>query len=139
MKPYIFLFALSLCGSVQAGLEGDYELTSGPEKYCPVGSLQTLVIKDNPGRVFLFGARHSWALEMEDASGSKEVVPGGCTYAWAYEKTENRFVTRTTRSNCPSKSEEGVVTEKMTLRDKTLVYEYAFRKMNFKCRYTKKD
>ena len=141
MKRFLFPLAVSvlfLCGTVHAGLEGDYELLSGPGN-CPVGSLQTLAIKDNPGRVILFGARHSWALAMADASGSTEVVPGGCTYASTYEKTENRFVNRTTRSKCPSKSEEGVVTEKMTLRDKTLVYEFAFRKMNFKCRYRKND
>jgi len=139
MKPIIFLSALFLCGSVQAGLEGAYELTSGSEEKCPDGSLQTRAFEE--GRVLIFGARHSWPLDMKDASRIKSVVPGGCTYVWAYEKTDNRFVNRTTRSNCPlkGKAAEGVVTEKMTSRDSTLVYEYAFKKTNFRCQYKKKD
>jgi hypothetical protein len=126
-----------LCGPVQAGLEGDYELISGTSK-CPMGSLQTLVFKDNPGkRVFLFGSRHAWSLDMVDKSETKEVGETGCNYVQAYQKTEKRFVSRTTRSNCPSKTANGVVTEKMTLQGSKLVYEFASGKTNFRCQYKK--
>lgn len=74
---------------------------------------------------------------MKDISEAKEVTEGGCIYVWAYEKSEKSFVNKTTRSKCPSKADEGVVTEKMALQDNKLTYEFAFKKTNFKCQYKK--
>jgi hypothetical protein len=74
---------------------------------------------------------------MKDASETKMVVDGGCTYVWAYEKTEKSFVIKTTRSKCYLKAEEGVVVEKIFLKNNDLTYEYGFSKKTLKCQYKK--
>lgn len=136
-KISIILSALFLSGSVQAALEGEYELISGPAE-CPTGSLQTLTIKEGKKRVFLFGSRHSWLMDMKEKSLVKEAVKGGCSYVWEYEKSKNRFENITTRSKCPGAEHDGVSTETMVLVNKKLTYEFADPKdMKFKCGYKK--
>jgi hypothetical protein len=76
---------------------------------------------------------------MKDVSETKEAGKGKCTVVQAYQKSDKSFVMKTTRSTCPSKAAEGVVTEKITLQDSKLTYEVAFKKTNFKCQYNKVD
>jgi len=130
----LFLFSITL--PCAAELEGDYELISGPME-CPTGSLQTIVHENNKGRVFLFGSRHSWPMNMKDVSKVKEVVKGGCTYVWSYQKSEKKFVNKTTLSKCPEERNNGIVTERMILNNDKLIYEFDSKEMRFKCRYKK--
>jgi hypothetical protein len=137
MKLTILLSALFLCEPLHAGLEGDYKLLSGSNE-CPRGGLQTLVVDKQTGeRIFIFGSRPSWPMNMKDASETKEIVDGGCTYVWTYEKSEKSFLVKTNRSMCPVKADNGVVVEKILLKDNDLSYEFNFNKKNIKCLYKK--
>ena len=136
MKTSIIYFSLFICGSAHASLEGDYALIKGATE-CPVGSLQIKIDKKNQERILLFGSRHSWTINMLDLSTTKEVVEGGCTYNQSYEKTDKSFICKTVRTNCPTKSEEGIVTEKINLKDSELTYEFDLKKVNYKCQYKK--
>lgn len=120
----------------QDELEGDYKLISGP-KECPTGTLQTKIDKKNQERVLLFGSRHSWNLNMSDNSETMEVVEDDCTYLQKYEKKDISFVSKTSRSKCLAKADEGVVLEKIILKNIDLSYEFDFKKTHIKCQYKK--
>lgn len=143
VKLSVLLCVSFPCDSVHAGLEGEYELVAGPSgrdpAICPMGSLQTLVVDKQKGeRIMLFGSRHSWPMNMKDASEVKEKKEkGACAYARAYRKSTNDFVSTTTRSQCPSKKNDGVVREMMKLRGTELVYEFDSMKEKFSCTYKK--
>ncbi len=77
-------------------------------------------------------------MNMKDKSLVKEAVKGGCSYVWAYEKSENRFENITTRTKCPATEHNGVVKETMVLGNKKLTYEFTDPKnAKFKCEYKK--
>lgn len=132
---FIFLFLTS----AQASLEGDYQLIKGPT-LCPIGSISLRSDIKDKTRTLLFGSQLSWVLNLEDKSVVKEVVEGGCTYTTAYEKTENNFKVKTTRSTCPKAPENGVITEMMELKSDKLNYQYEFaseqnKKTTYNCFY----
>ncbi len=76
-------------------------------------------------------------MNMKDVSKVKDVVKGGCKYVWSYQKSANIFINKTTRSKCPEKKYNGVVTEIMVLKGNKLTYEFASREERFKCQYKK--
>jgi hypothetical protein len=135
-KLFSLLPALLLCNAVHAGLEADYELVSGGNE-CPTGSLQFVDNEEKDSRVLIFGGSHVWPMTMKKRSVVKDAVRGGCTYVWSCDMSRNRFTSKTTRLKCPSADHNGVVTETMVLRGKTLTYEFGFKNTQFKCQYRK--
>lgn len=130
---------LLLSIEAQASLEGDYQLIKGPT-LCPIGSISLRPDLKDKTRTLLFGSQLSWVLNLEDKSVVKEVVEGGCTYTTAYEKTDNAFKVKTTRSSCPKIPENGVITELMELKNDKLNYQYEFvsqqnKKTTYNCFY----
>jgi hypothetical protein len=135
----LFSFYFLLSTQAQASLEGDYQLIKGPT-LCPIGSISLKPDIKDKTRTLLFGSQLSWVLNMEDKSVVKEVVEAGCTYTTAYEKTDNTFKVKTTRSSCPKIPENGVITEMMELKNDKLNYQYEFtseqnKKTNYNCFY----
>lgn len=123
----------------QASLVGDYQLIKGPT-LCPIGSISLRTDVKGKSRTLLFGSQLSWVLNLEDKSVVKEVVEGGCTYTTTYEKSENAFSAKTTRSMCPKITENGVIKESMVLKIDKLQYQYEFisesnKKTNYNCTY----
>lgn len=132
---FYFLFLTQ----AQASLEGDYQLIKGPT-ICPIGTISLRSDQKDKTRTLLFGSQLSWVLNLENKSIVKEVVEGGCTYTTAYEKTENAFKVKTTRSTCPKISENGVITEMMEVKNDKLNYQYEFvseqnKKTTYNCFY----
>jgi hypothetical protein len=54
-----------------------------------------------------------------------------------YKEMERITGDKTTRSNCPSKKEDGVVIERMILKGDKLTYEFNFKETKFTCQYKK--
>jgi hypothetical protein len=134
MKLFTFLSILILCGSVQAELEGKYELVSGKLGDCPDGTLHTIMRKGKPGRIFLFGGAHSWPMNMNDVSEMREVVSGGGTYFREYNKSNDKFEYKTTISKIPGVEGDIVVKEKIYLQDGGLIYELENGPTKVKCK-----
>jgi hypothetical protein len=143
MKRLSILSFYFLCISLgHASLEGDYQLIKGPT-LCPIGSISLRTDVKEKSRTFLFGSQLSWVLNLDDKSVVKEVVEGGCTYTTDYEKKENSFIAKTTRSSCPKLPENGVITEMMKFSNDKLQYQYEFvsntnKKTNYSCSYKKR-
>jgi len=135
-KLLVPLPVLLFCHAAHAGLEGDYDLISGPGG-CPTGAVQFIVDEEKESRTLLFGGRHNWPMNMKNRSVVKDVVKGGCTYVWASEMSKNKFSCKTTSSKCPSAAHNGVVTETMHLQGKTMTYEFGSKDEQFKCQYKK--
>lgn len=139
MKNTIIFLVLNIyfCSLAQAKLEGDYELLSGASG-CPVGSLQTKVTDKKTGeRVLLFGSRHSWEMNANNKSEMKEEVENGCHYITAYELTEDKFISKTTRSKCPSTNENEIIDEEIVKAEETLTYNFSSTRVKYKCMYKK--
>ena len=131
-----------LITTAHAALEGYYQLFKGPT-LCPIGTISLRSDVKDKTRTLLFGSQLSWILNMEDKSVVKEVVEGGCTYTTTYEKTENSFTSKTKRSSCPKKTENGDINEMMELKNNKLTYQYEFiseasKKTTYNCFYNKR-
>lgn len=135
----LFLFFTS----VQASLEGDYQLVTGP-KNCPTGTLALKVNLKDANRVLMFGSQHSWNLNLEDKATIKEKVDGGCTYTTTYEKTSNSLKVQTKRSSCPNIAENGEISETLESKKEKLNYSYQLvsaneKKTTYQCTYSKNN
>lgn len=129
--------------TAHASLERDYQLIAGP-KLCPIGAVSLRVDAKAKERTLIFGSQLAWVLNMEDKSSVKEITEGGCTYVLNYEKSENNFLAKTTRSSCPQTTENGVITESMELKNDKLQYQYEFKSAenkstSYKCTYNKRN
>jgi hypothetical protein len=143
----ILLSVLFLYSPVHAELEGEYELISGPEKYCDSGSLEARFLDEEQLKYYVFGGRDTWVLDMSGAFETTEVNKFGCTYRYQYEESENRLMYTMTLSDCPNKEENGVSSKNLILKGNRLTYEFDTKdtgvkkidskKLKFKCQYKK--
>jgi hypothetical protein len=129
--------------SVQASLEGDYQLLTGP-KHCPTGTLGLKLNIKEANRILVFGSQHAWNLNLEDKATIKEKVEGGCTYISTYEKRSNFFQIKTQRTACPNMTENGVISETLESKNEKIYYSYKFlsdnaKKNSYQCTYSKKN
>jgi hypothetical protein len=131
-----FVPALFLGDEVHAGLLGDYDRLSGGTE-CPAGVLGFDDPYKEGSRALRFGNRHTWPMTMKNRSVVKDAGSNQCTYVWSTALSKNRFTSKTTRSQCPSADHNGVVIETMVLQGKTMTYEFAYKNMQFKCKYRK--
>ena len=135
----LFLFFTS----VQASLEGDYQLLTGP-KHCPNGTLIFKLNIKETNRILVFGSQHAWNLNLEDKATIKEKVEGGCTYTSTYEKRSNIFKIKTKRTACPNVAENGVINETLEGKKEKMYYSYEFLSANskkniYQCTYSKNN
>jgi len=137
MKLFIIFLCLSTLSILAKAnsLPGEYSLAKGP-KNCPEGFLS---LKNNR---LMFGSRHAWILGEATKGESKDVVEGGCTYLTNYEKNDSKILIKTTRSACPTKSENAFINEELELKNNSLTYSFNSTgedksKSHFQCEYKK--